>query len=509
MTLAQLKAKRAKLLREADGLKKADGTFTDDQARAAFDAKMTEVDGLDAQIRTLEAGATPEPQPSTVETRAAAIASERERVTSIHTLCRAHEMDQAFEDRHIKDGTAIEAVRAAVLEKLAAGSSETRQQVTIVPGADARDKWIRGAEAWLLQRSAMAAMVAQHLGITVDKIDPGEFRGMTLLDMARESLVRAGQSVRGLDRMQLAGQAMAYRANYQTTSDFAVLLENTMHKVLRAAYAITPDTWSRWCGIGSAVDFRVQNWYRMGSLTVLDALNEAGEFKNKAIPDAEKATYQVATKGNIIGITREVIVNDDLGAVARLASMLGRAAKLTIEKAVYTQLGLNSGLGPTQSDSQALFHANRANVGTGAAISMAALDADAAVMAIQTDQNGQDILDLKPNVLLVARALEGTAKSINGAEYDPDTTGKLQKPNIVKGMFSDVVGTGRLTGTRRYLFADPSIAPVFMVSFLEGMQEPVLESQDGWRFNGVELKARLDFGVDVVDFRGAVTNAGT
>jgi hypothetical protein len=112
-------------------------------------------------------------------------------------------------------------------------------------------------------------------------------------------------------------------------------------------------------------------------------------------------------------------------------------------------------------------------------------------------------------VLLVPRGLQGTAISINQAEYDPDTTGKLQKPNIVKGLFSDIVGTGRLTGTRRYLFADPSLYPVFMVSFLEGQREPVLETQDGWRTDGVEMKARLDFGVDVVDYRGAVTNAGT
>src|SRR5690606_32939626 len=138
-----------------------------------------------------------------------------------------------------------------------------------------------------------------------------------------------------------------------------------------------------------------------------------------------------------------------------------------------------------------------------ATISMAALDADATVMAVQLDPNGQDILDLRPSVLLVARGLEGTARSINQAEYDPDTTGKLQKPNVVRGMFSDIVGTGRLTGNRRYLFADPNLAPVFLVSFLEGQQEPVLETQDGWRTDGVEMKARLDFGVDVVDYRGA------
>jgi hypothetical protein len=141
------------------------------------------------------------------------------------------------------------------------------------------------------------------------------------------------------------------------------------------------------------MDFRDHNWYRMGALTVLEDLNERGEFRNKNIPDAEKATYSVDTKGNIIAITRQVIVNDDLGAVMRLTEMLGRAGKLTIEKAAYALLGQNSGLGPTQTDTQPLFYATRSNVGRPQPSRMAGLDADAAVMAVQTDPNGEDILD--------------------------------------------------------------------------------------------------------------------
>jgi hypothetical protein len=190
--------------------------------------------------------------------------------------------------------------------------------------------------------------------------------------------------------------------------------------------------------------------------------------------------------------------------------MFGRAGKLTIEKAAYALLGQNSGLGPTQSDSQPLFHSNRSNVSTGAAISAAAIDADRVVMAQQKDPNGVDFLDLRPDVLLVPVGLGGQARVINQSQYDPDATANkaINRPNVVVGLFRDVVDTPRLTGTRRYLFAPASQAPVFLVSFLEGQQEPVLETQDGWRFNGVEMKARLDFGVDVVDFRGAVTNAG-
>ena len=51
-----------------------------------------------------------------------------------------------------------------------------------------------------------------------------------------------------------------------------------------------------------------------------DSLNESGEFKNKTVPDAEKTTYQATTKGNIVGITREIVVNDDIAAVMPSAS---------------------------------------------------------------------------------------------------------------------------------------------------------------------------------------------
>ena len=65
-----------------------------------------------------------------------------------------------------------------------------------------------------------------------------------------------------------------------------------------------------------------------------------------------------------------------------------------------------------------------------------------------------------------------------------------------------------MTGTRRYLFADPSEAPVLEVAFLDGNQNPYLELQNGFDVDGARYKVRLDYGVAAVDYRGAVTNAG-
>lgn len=508
--LKKLQAKRATLLREAAAFTRADGTFEDDAARTSFDAKMTEIEALDEQIRELTpADPAQPPAPVDAAAREAAVVEERQRAETIRTAVRLANLEGTVADDLVARGVSVEVARSTIFARLAELDAARPTNHRIGLGEDARDKWMRGATAWLLQRAGLAAMVATHEGAAA-AAEPGEFRGLSLLDLAREALERHGVKTRGMDKMTLAGQAMAFRANYQTASDFAVLLESTLNKVLQAAYAMTPDTWSKWCGTASATDFRSHNWYRMGALSALDDLTEQGEFKNKAIPDTEKGTFSASTKGNIIAITRQVIVNDDIGATTRLMTMLGRAGKLTIEKGAYALLLQNSGLGPTQSDAQPLFHANRANVSTGAALAAAAIDADRVVMASQLEPGGQEYTDLRPAVLLVPVGLGGVARVINQSQYDPDTVAnKAQtKPNVVAGLFRDVVDTPRITGTRRYLFADPGIAPVFVVSFLEGQQEPVLETMEGWRTDGVEMRARLDVGVNAVDWRGTVTNAG-
>lgn len=509
-SLDVLRSEKAQLVREAEALSGADGKFDTDAARAAgekarpdFDAKMTRVREIDVRVAELEKAPVPTP------VNADAIrAEERARATGIGDAVRRAGLKPEVAADLVARGVTLDAARAEILDKLAASSDANPTSSHVRMGDDEKDKFARGAQAWMLQRSGMAGAVAKFE--KKDKVDsPGEFRGMTFLDLAKECLRQAGVDTRGMDRMQIAGAALSQRSNYQTPSDFTTLLENTMHKVLRAAYGLTPDTWSRFCATASVSDFRTNNWYRTGALSELDSLTDTGEFKNKSIPDGEKATYTVGTKGNIIAISRQTIVNDDLGAVMQLTQRLGRAGKLTIEKMVYALLAQNTNLGPTYGAAP-LFDATHSNISTGAALSAAAIDADRVTMAQQLEPNSNEYIDLRPSILLVPVGLGGQARIINTSQYDPDTVAnKAQmKPNVVAGLFSDIIDTPRLSGTRRYLFADPSIAPVFMVSFLEGQQEPVLETEKGWRIDGVEMKARLDVGVDAVDYRGAVTNAG-
>lgn len=426
------------------------------------------------------------------------LAAERERAAVLIRTCRALELPGELADEHIAAGTSADAFRELAIEQHARATPPVASPggPPITPGDDARDKYREQAVAWLVQRS----------GASGDG-DPGPLRGRSLMRIAEDCLRAAGQRVDGRRPLELASMALRGVMGAAATGDFPVILENTLHKLLLAAYATAPDTWRRFCATGSVSDFRPHPRYRLGSFGAIQTVPEGAEFRNQSIPDARKESITAATKGSMITITRQALINDDMGAFSRLATMLGRAAGLAIEEDVYALLALNSGLGPAMNDTNPLFDASHSNISGGAALTAAAIDDDRVVLASQTDESNQEILDLRPAVLVVPIGLGSTARTINDAQYDPDSTGALS-PNTVRGLFADIVDTPRMTGTRRYLFADPAIAPTLEVAFLDGQQMPYMEMQEGWRVDGVEWKVRLDYAVGAIDYRGAVTDAG-
>lgn len=416
------------------------------------------------------------------------------RAADIVELATRHGMTERAPE-WLRAGHSVDKVRTLILDEIAtrdeaAGGHINRIELT----QDEHD----------LQRSAFAHALlgrAQVIDPSTQRVfavtGDNPLRGLTLLDLARRSLERAGVRTDGMQKLELVGRAFT-----QGGSDFPVLLENAMHKALQSAYALAPDTWSRWCATGTVTDFRAHNRYRLGSIGNLDAVNELGEFVNKTIPDGEKASITAGTKGNIINLSRQAIINDDLGAFIGLATTFGRAAKRTIEADAYAYLASN----PVLSDGKPLFHADHGNLGTAGAPSVTTIDEARVLLAKQKDVSGNDFLDLRAAVWLGPLSYGSAARVTNNAEYDPDTANKLQRPNAVRGLFRDIVDTPRITDSKWYLFADPADAPVVEVAFLDGVTEPFLDQEEGFTVDGVRWKARLDYGIAAIDYRGAVRN---
>jgi ATP-dependent Clp endopeptidase proteolytic subunit ClpP len=449
--------------------------------------------------------------------------ADRERCKGIRALATKVGLGEAWADACIRDGSTLAEANGKALDALA-----TRQQGQDGPGfipsgvtvtADARDKWLEGMAQWLFVKSGQAGMIAKHTGT---KPEPGNFRGMSLVDIARDALEMQGVRTRGMTPLQVAKAATAPRAEagLGTRSDFPVLLENVLYKMLKAAYDTAPDKWRQIAAVGSVQDFRAHPRLRLGSLPRLDTLLESGEFRSMHFPDAEKATIQAGTFGNVIGLTRQAIVNDDVDGFSRLVTMLGRAAARSIEIDVFALLASNAGTGPSigpfkgESVAQVMFHSSRANIDSTSAVpSQAALERCRVLMASQLDPDANDYLDLRPAVWVGPIGLGATVRASVASEFDFDaettaTTGKFMKPNVVRDLVSVIVDTPRLSGTRWYLLADPAIAPVLEVAFLQGQESPVIETEEGFDYDGIRWRVRHDYGVAGTDFRGGVTNAG-
>lgn len=432
-----------------------------------------------------------------------AIGAERERSAAILAAVRTARLGDEFAEKLINDGVSVDKAREAIIEAWAKNEPVQPKGGNVSVSKDETDKR-RGV---MIDALVLRSGQIPEKDIKAEVISAArEFRSMSLLDMAKESLERSGVNTRGMDKMDMARAAIS-----SSTSDFPVLLAGTNRRILLAAYATIPDTWRQFCAVGSVGDFREYSRLRMqSSFNKLDKVDENAEYKNKKINDAQGEKVSVDTFGNTINITRKMIVNDDLNAFARLSAMLGRAAARSIEIDVYALLGLNSGLGPVMSDNKTLFHADHGNlITTGAgAPSVEQFEKIRLAMAKQKDLGVDDYLDLRPSIWLGPIELGGEARVVNDAQYDVNVTSKFQVPNRVRGLFGNIIDTPRLSGTGYYAFANPADEPVIEVNFLDGIQTPMMEQEQTFDVDGLRWKVRMDYGVDAIGWRGAVRNAG-
>lgn len=388
-----------------------------------------------------------------------------------------------------------------LLAKLSEGTAPVSGNVRVEMGEADHDKF---------KAAAVNALLAK---LGVEKIEAGNtLRNVTLVDLIKASAEMNGRQFSNVFDKDAVVRQMQAAGPTQTTSDFPMLLEDAMHKVLNSAFDLASDTWNRWCGVGSVSDFRVHNRYKRGSIGPLEGYNEAGEFEYGTIPDAEREQQQVATKGKIVTLTREMIVNDDLSGFSAIVSDLGRAAALSIETDAYAALALNGNLGPTlASDGLPVFDAAHGNIGTPAALTSDSLEEARILMKQQTDVGGNNYLNMMPSILLVPLGLYKNAWQSLISPADPqDPNGNSGVRNVTENMIpiGNIVDTPYLAGTRWYLLANPATDPVVEVAFLNGERSPMIDQEDYFASAGVRYRVMHEWGVAGVGYRGAVTNAG-
>jgi hypothetical protein len=227
-------------------------------------------------------------------------------------------------------------------------------------------------------------------------------------------------------------------------------------------------------------------------------VNEHGEFKRGSLSEGSES-YRVATFGKVFAITRQALVNDDLGAFDAIGSILG-AASAEFEAEFLVKL-LESN--PSLSDGNAVFHATHGNLLTAAALSVDSLSAARLALRMQKGLAGEPIA-VAPKYLVVPAALETKAEqvlaSLAAATVDEVNPFSQRLSLIVEPRLSDAKAW--------FIATDPAAVASIEYSYLEGASGPQIDTRHGFDVDGLETRVRLDFGAGFLDHRGIVKNPG-
>lgn len=458
-----------------------------------------------ASTETTAAATAPETrgQPRAVDVTAAAqaaVVAERQRASEIRALARRHALGDEFAEDLVARGVAIGDARDAVLDALA------ERQAALGPVSEPAPAQVRGTGE---RDQAFAAAVS---GALLHRHSPGqhqladdarEFRGLSLIELARTVLERQGRSTRGMSRMEVASEVFSRAAvGYHSTSDFPAILANVANKTLRSAYASTPRTFGAWARRATITDFKPVQRTQLGGAPDLSKVLESGEFQYGTIGEA-KEVYALATYGRIVGITRQTLINDDLDAFTRVPAAFGASAADLESDIVYDILMSN----PDMADGTALFHADHGNLGTAAVISEASLSEAYRKMAEQKGLEGRLIRVLPASIIVPP----GTRSVEARKQMTATTPANTQDVNTFANRLQIVEEPRLIPAAGQdpwFLAADPSRIDTLEYAYLDGQEGVFTETRMGFEVDGMEIKARHDFAAKAIDWRGLFKNAG-
>lgn len=422
--------------------------------------------------------------------KADAVKQERQRASDIRVAVRSAGLDMSYADELIDGDVTVDAARAQVLEKLAARteSAPISSRADIFTTVDETET----------RRSLMTEAVLYRANPSAKLSDGArQYAGLSMVDIAKECLDARGVKYRGMDRLQIVSRA------FEGNSDLPNVLANVANKSLRQAYESAPRTFTPWARQTTAPDFKLMSKVSLSDAPALEKVTENGEFKRGAVTDG-KETYQLATYGKIIGLTRQAIINDDLSAFTRIPAMFATAAANLESDTVYGILTANAAL----ADGVALFHAatHLNYTSTGTVISIDSLGVAKKLMRLQKTPKNV-VMNLTPKFLIVPAQIENVGWQYTTPEYNAATAATV---NPFRGQLQLIVEP-RLdasSGTAWYMAADSNMVDTIEYCYLEGQNGVYIETRQGFDVDGMEIKARLDFAAKAIDYRGLYKNVG-
>lgn len=418
--------------------------------------------------------------------RAARAMSEME----IRAFAQEVKLPDAWVDEQIEGGVTKSQMHRAAVDWMAERQSQQPETQTMIGaymgGHDFTNPEVRG--------QAMAEAIATR---ALPSVEPSaaarQFCGLSLVELARSSLEHAGVRTAGMGAAEVVKRSLG---GLHSTSDFAVALSGAAGLVLRNAYEAAPSGLKPIARLVTLNDFRAKTFVTLSGMSALEKINEHGEFKRGIIKDSGESV-KLDTFGRVFGITRQAIINDDIGFIADLPRKLGIAAS-QFEASMLADLLLSN---PKMSDGKAVFHTDHGNLAAaGAAPSETTLSDARKAMRKQTDEAGQ-LIGVGPKYLVVGPELETDAEKLM-ATITATATDDVQPIRL------SIAVEPRIADKSWFVAADPGVVDGLVYAHLASEPGPQIEHRVGFDVDGVEMRVRLDFGAAFIDWRSWYRNAG-
>lgn len=335
------------------------------------------------------------------------------------------------------------------------------------------------------------ALVAQMQGQPTQSGPATAYMGMSIVEMAAAAIGHRGPMRSWGDRERVMMQAM------HTTSDFPGILENALNKQLMEKYQLAAPTYRQIARKRNFKDFRPMPLLRTGDFPMLKPIAEAGEIKWGTFGEGREQAL-ISSYGVGITISRQALINDDLGAIDEVLSNYGQTIAVFEEQTFYA-----FALAAAMRDGTPIFHATHGNLASGAAASVINATAVAAGRAAMRKQKSIDgsTLNIVPNILLVGPDKELEAEMLV-AQVQPAATANV---NPFSGKLTVVV-SAEIPGNAWYLLSAAN--PAWIYGYLEGNEAPRLRTEEPFGRQGMSMTLEHDFGLGAADFRGAYKNNG-
>ena len=306
----------------------------------------------------------------------------------------------------------------------------------------------------------------------------------------------------------------AGRKNKERTHGFPAILDNAINKSYVEGHRKAPVTFDRWTKKGSLKDFKVHdNNYLAGPIGDFLEVPEGGELKNDKPTDAKLPTRRLHTYGKQFTLSRQAFINDDIDLVTSIPARHAAAARRTINTQCYQILMGN----PAIYDGKKLFsaeHRNLLKIGSG--ITKAAVQSMILTLSTQKDEFGQPII-IRPGAFIVPVGMsfdvytlfnsptintEGNTHSVNPL-YQYRNLDVIEDPtiNTLAGGFGNVMPWFMTANTTDTAFIE--------VDYLNGQEIPTIRRMETPGQLGFVWDIYLDWGINVMDYRGAIKNPGT